>query len=68
VVEDGRDGFLVPPTNPEKLAARIIDLLSNPGLAATFGQRARDKVARQFSLERMVRQYEALYERCMNGN
>ena len=68
VVEDGRDGFLVPPTNPEKLAARIIDLLSNPGLAATLGQRARDKVARQFSLERMVRQYEALYERCMNGN
>lgn len=68
VVEDGRDGFLVPSANPEKLAARIIDLVSNPGLAAAFGQRARAKVTRQFSLERMVRQYEALYERCMNGN
>lgn len=67
MVEDGHDGFLVPPADPESLAAKISDLLLNSELSATFGQRARDKVARQFSLEGMVRQYEALYERCMTA-
>jgi sugar transferase (PEP-CTERM/EpsH1 system associated) len=61
LVEDGRTGLLVPPSDPGALAAALVRLASDrPGRAA-MGAAARLKAESEFSLARMLRDYETLY-------
>ena len=62
VVRHGETGILVPRGNPEALAEAIIALLQNPDMALTMGQGGRERVGIQFSLEKMVHEYQTLYE------
>jgi len=62
VVHDGETGLLVPHGNADALAEAIIALLQDSDTALVMGQRARERVVTQFSLERMVHEYESLYE------
>ncbi len=61
LVEDGVTGFLVPPEDPEALADRVIRLLANPSLARSMGERGRQKIERELTVERMVTQFHELY-------
>ena len=61
VVRSGETGILVPPRDPGRLAAALILLLRDRDLAGKLGERARQDVPPAFSLERMVRETEALY-------
>jgi glycosyltransferase involved in cell wall biosynthesis len=65
VVEDGRTGTLVPIADADALASGISGFLSDPARAAQFGASGREKVEREFSISRMVEQYEQLYERLL---
>ncbi len=38
IVVDGETGFLVPPGDPRALAAAVVEILKNPGLARRFGE------------------------------
>ncbi len=67
LVEDGRTGFLVPPSDSDALARKICEVLANPAGAAVLAQAARAKVERTFTMEQMIQNYEGLYERCLNG-
>ena len=58
---DGERGLLVPPGDPAKLASAIHDVLENPGAAADRALRAREYVRENYSVERMVEAYAALY-------
>ena len=62
VVEDGVSGILVLPADSQALARNILRLLQNPGLAAQIGDNARRVVRERYSLDRMVRDTETLYE------
>src|SRR6185436_5666100 len=59
---DGVTGLLVPPADPSALAASITRLLDNAELATRLGQAARSLIAERFSVERMVRSTEQLYD------
>jgi glycosyltransferase involved in cell wall biosynthesis len=48
LVEDGVNGYLVPPGDAETLAARIAELATDPGRRAEMGARGREKVSRDF--------------------
>lgn len=61
LVVDGTTGFLVPPSSPPVIAAAIRKLLENEHLRAAFGRAARERVEREFSLSRMVTEYEHVY-------
>lgn len=61
-VEDGVTGFLVPPRDPQALAAQAGRLLSSPRLAEQMGRHALEKVTRQFPFERAVQNYLKMYE------
>lgn len=50
VVADGETGYVVPSMQPEKMAAKLIELLSDPGKRQSFGQKARQRVESRFSL------------------
>ncbi len=62
VVVDGVTGLLVPPHDPQSLAQAIIRLLGDPDLRRRMGQAGRERVERHFTVERMVRETESLYE------
>jgi rhamnosyl/mannosyltransferase len=61
VNRDGETGLLVPPGNPEALAAAISRLLTDSTLRARLGQAAHERVIREFSVERMVNQTIDVY-------
>jgi glycosyltransferase involved in cell wall biosynthesis len=62
IVADGESGKLVPPGNASALARAIRDLLEAPDVAFAMGQRGRERVEREFSLQAMMNQIERLYE------
>jgi len=62
VVERGRTGLLAPVGDSEQLGAALADLLADPNRCAAFGSAARERVEQEFSLGRMVREYESLYD------
>lgn len=61
-VRDGETGVLVPRGDSEALAKAIIGRLSDPGGTKEMGESGRRRVTEHFSLERMVREMEGLYE------
>ena len=62
MIQDGKTGLLVPPHDPEALAAAIIRLLTNHPLADTLGRAGHDLVHDRFCIELMVRAIEAIYD------
>jgi sugar transferase (PEP-CTERM/EpsH1 system associated) len=61
LIESGLTGKLVPSANAEALAQAILGYFREPALARRHGKAARNRAERQFSLERMVADYERLY-------
>jgi len=61
-VEHGVDGFLVPPENPEALAATLREALGQPGLLAQMGERARAGWRRAWNAPHAVASICAVYE------
>jgi glycosyltransferase involved in cell wall biosynthesis len=61
-IKDGETGFLVPPRDPEALAARLQLLLSQPELSTQMGLVARKRVERGFTWSIAAMRTGALYE------
>jgi glycosyltransferase involved in cell wall biosynthesis len=61
-VVDGETGSLVPPRNPERLAAAMEDLFRDEGKRRAMGEAGRRRAEERFSLGRMVAEVEAMYE------
>jgi glycosyltransferase involved in cell wall biosynthesis len=59
IVVDGETGLLVPPDDPDALAAAINYVLENPGV---LGERGFARARSEFSVERMVDRTLAVYE------
>jgi glycosyltransferase involved in cell wall biosynthesis len=56
-------GLLVPPRDPDALAAAVLRLLANPAWARTLGQAGRRKVVAGFSTRAKVERLETIYGR-----
>jgi glycosyltransferase involved in cell wall biosynthesis len=61
LVEDGVTGFLVPPAEPEPLAAAIAALAADRELAARMGEAGRRRALDRFLQERCTDRTELLY-------
>lgn len=62
VVEDGVTGHLCAVGDIETMAQRALEILSNPALARSMGERGRDRAMKLFDKNDIIPQYEALYE------
>ena len=63
IIEDGETGLLVPPGDPVALRAAIMRLAGDAELRKRLGSAGRERVLRDFTVEKMVKSYEALYLR-----
>lgn len=61
IVKHGATGLLVPPRKPARLAAALDKLLQDPALARRMGEKGRQRVSRELTIERAARAYQALY-------
>ncbi|MCK4261031.1 MAG: glycosyltransferase [Halanaerobiales bacterium] len=62
IIENGINGILIPPDNPEAFAEAIIYLLNHPEEAKKMGERGKEICKNKFSSEMMVEKIEELYE------
>ena len=60
-VQEGVEGFLVEPGNPEQLAERMTRIAGNPILRQRMGAAARQRVERDFSLDAMAEKVSGVY-------
>ena len=65
VVVDGESGYLLPVGDVDAMAARAIEILSDPRLQRRLGRAGRDAAERQFNELRVVPIYRRFYERVM---
>ena len=56
-VIDGRTGRLVPPRDPQALAAALVELAAQPGQLRQMGRAGRDLIRDRLSVERMIADY-----------
>ncbi len=62
IVEEGKNGLLVPPKHPEELAQAILRLYRDQKLRKRLGERARKTVLERYTAERVVSQYIETFE------
>ncbi|MEN3794782.1 glycosyltransferase [Fulvimarina sp. MAC3] len=63
---DGVSGIVVPPDNPEALAAAMNTIIDNDTLAARFGAGARDRFETLFTASAMGQSYLRIYEKLLS--
>ena len=65
VIQDGWNGYVTPARNPKAMADRILDLLNDRALGERMGALGPDLIKSTFSLDEIVNQHAALYERLL---
>jgi hypothetical protein len=61
MVEEGKDGTLVPYDDPPALAQAILDLLNNPDRRRQMGEAGWAKVRERFEVGKVAEKMEALF-------
>jgi glycosyltransferase involved in cell wall biosynthesis len=67
IIDDGINGYLVEPKNPEQIAEKVIKLFAESTLLITMGRNARKK-AEQFSIEKYAKKIGKIYEEIIRKN
>lgn len=62
LIKDGQTGLLVPSQDPAALAAAILRLLADRGLALNMAKAAKALITQKFSLQEMAKKIEAIYK------
>ena len=67
VVMDGENGLLIPPRDAEALAGALERLLGAPDFTKKLGQNARKHVREHYSLDRLGREINEIYEKLVTN-
>jgi glycosyltransferase involved in cell wall biosynthesis len=67
IVDDGIDGFLIPPDDVEGWASKIEYLFSNKERCLAMGRNGRDKVEKKFDLNLISNKLEEFYKQLVFG-
>lgn len=68
VVIDGETGFIVPPREPDAIAQKIEDLMYNPELRKTMGQKGVRHVKERYDWDHNATLMKSLYEKVTDEN
>lgn len=67
IIRSDETGALVPPDHPEALAEAIVGLLDDPSHADRLAAGARELIERDFTMQSVVAQNEAIYRELLDG-
>lgn len=67
MIQDGKEGLLVPPGDPGSLSKALIHLLKKRDYAGQLGKNIQRKIRQEYSQTRMVKEIEKLYTRLFHG-
>mgnify|MGYP001607633897 CR=1 FL=1 len=62
LIEDHKTGLLVPPRDPQALAAAIREVLSDPAAASKMGAEGRAVVQERFTVDQMIANTTAIFD------
>jgi glycosyltransferase involved in cell wall biosynthesis len=65
VIRDGWNGYVTPARDPKAMADRILDLLNDRAAGERMGAHGPDLIKSTFSLDEVVNQHAALYEKLL---
>ncbi len=65
VIQDGVEGYLVPPKDVKTMADRALEILTNPARREQMGKAARQRALRDFCSTKIIPLYEQLYKRVL---
>ncbi|MDF9812375.1 glycosyltransferase involved in cell wall biosynthesis [Streptomyces sp. SPB162] len=65
IISDGVDGLLVPPRDPDAMAAALLRLINDDDLRAAMGRAASVK-GEQYDPDRIARLHETLFQRLLD--
>jgi glycosyltransferase involved in cell wall biosynthesis len=65
VVDDAESGFLAPVGDVDRLAERLRELQTDPGLSSRLGATGAERMRERFSTRRMVDDVGLLYDRLL---
>jgi glycosyltransferase involved in cell wall biosynthesis len=65
IIKDRENGLLIPPKDSLSLTQAIIELMDNPKLAKKMGEKGREVIRENFSLDEMTERIEKLYIQCV---
>ena len=66
IAVDGETALLVPPDEPDALAAAVVSLLDDPARAEALGRAGLERAHAEFSVARMADRTIAVYERALS--
>lgn len=61
IIQNGKNGILVPPGRPEILAREILSILESERAGKIMGENARDTVIEKYSWQKIAEDYHRLY-------
>ena len=67
VIQDGVEGYLAPARDVDAMAARALEILTDPELQQRMGQAGRKRALTQFCSSKIIPQYENLYRRILEN-
>jgi glycosyltransferase involved in cell wall biosynthesis len=62
VIKHGKNGYLVPAKNSESLATALLEIRDNEAARKLFSKSNKNLVERDFTIEKMCREYEDLFQ------
>ena len=62
IVINNETGFLFDPNSKEALSEALFKLIENPSLRSEFGEKGHERAIREFSIEKHVKNFEAVFE------
>jgi glycosyltransferase involved in cell wall biosynthesis len=68
IIENGKDGLLVPAGDIKALSSAMRTLINNPQLCSELGSRARKKVEEKYSISKVVPQIAKWYEEIIRNH
>ncbi|MCF7872924.1 MAG: glycosyltransferase [Candidatus Omnitrophica bacterium] len=63
IIDDKKDGLLVPPANSDLLSEAILKLINDPDLSKDMALKARTKVETHYTMDKILNSLEGIYEK-----
>jgi glycosyltransferase involved in cell wall biosynthesis len=67
VIDDGANGLMVPPEQPQAMADALARVMADASLQASLGATARECALRRYDVGRALQAYEAMYDEALGA-